>query len=492
VSAAAEQLPLLVELQEVYREAQRWADLVVVLNHHIATVADDDSRVPLELERVLVLTHELGTPNLAVEAAQAAVERYGAKPPLVAALADCLARVAVAASDADEAVTQWRATAAARRQLDDFAGAADALAAALARKPSEASLLAELTLLLGDLGQTARLHQALELHLGTLEGAARLPLIDQLVRVSEDLGDEAATQRWLAEARQLEPEAAARVNVRTLVDTIVPHKASVDPATLDRDIAAAEAELTATSPEDVTALRTLHERLGQLYRQAGRLGEAFAELSTVLADEPSNVAVLRALIDVAEADGRWLDAAQLLARSSQLLVEPGERVSLLYRAAELYLVRLGDRDSASDCYLKAVDLDPTHAPTLRRLIDYFWSQGDLDSVAEMARALDDRGDFTAAETSAGTRARAALAAALVGDLKSALRLGAALEDKKGVAALARAAVERSDDLDENRVVQAVRAVCGTTRARLDAVRARLGELSGSDARASALAARLAD
>ena len=450
--------------------------------------------MPLELERVSVLIHELATPNLAVEAAQAAVERYGAERPLVAALADALARVAAAASDEDEAVTQWRATAAARGQLDDLAGAADALEAALARKPSETSVLAELTTLLGDLGATARRCQALELHLGTLEGAARLPLVDQLVRASEELGDEAATQRWMAEARRLEPEAAARVNVRTLVDTIAPapDKAPVDPATLAGDIAAAEAQLAATSPEDVNALRTLHERLGQLYRQAGRLGEAFAELSTVLADEPSNVAVLRALIDVAEADGRWHDAAQLLARSSQLLVETGERVSLLYRAAELYLVRLGDKESASDCYLKAVDLDPTHAPTLRRLVDYFWAQGDLDSVAEMARALDEQGDFTAAETSAGTRARAALAAALVGDLKSALRLGAALEDIKGVAALARAAVERSGDLEEDRVVQAVRAVCGTTRARLDAVRTRLGERAGSDARAAALAARLAD
>src|SRR6185312_14428827 len=203
-------------------------------NHHIATAADDESRVPLELGRIAVLTHELGTPKIAVEAAEAAVERYGGQPALLAALADSLARAAAAAVDDDDAVTQWCAAGAARRRLDDFAGVADALMAALARKPSQASLVDELATLLRDLGDIARLCQALELHLGTLAGEARLPIVDQLVRASEELGDEAATQRWLAEARALEPETAAHVNVRTLVDTVAPAPpaAPVDAAAL--------------------------------------------------------------------------------------------------------------------------------------------------------------------------------------------------------------------------------------------------------------------
>ena len=111
----------------------------------------------------------------------------------------------------------------------------------------------------------------------------------------------------------------------------------------------------------------------------------------------------------------------------------------------------------------------------------------------MGRLRHEQELFAAAETSAGTRARAALAAAFVGDSTSAVRLGAALEDGNGVTALARAAVERLRDDDESRVAQAVRAVCGTGRtSRLDAVRARLGERAASDERAAALAARLAD
>ena len=156
LSSGPDQLPLLVALEEVYAEAQRWADLVVVLNHHIATVQDDESRLELERRRISILLHELATPNLAVEAAQAAIERYGGSPPLWTALAEGLARVAAATADRDEAVGHWRQVAAVRGKLDDFPGTAEALLAALAQKPADVALVAELETLLGDLGQPGR------------------------------------------------------------------------------------------------------------------------------------------------------------------------------------------------------------------------------------------------------------------------------------------------------------------------------------------------
>ena len=309
------------------------------------------------------------------------------------------------------------------------------------------------------------------------------------MRLAEELGDDEAAQRHLAEARRLEPEAAARVNVHTLVRTIAPGQVVGEDARRAA-IEMAEAQLAATAADDVVLLRALHRRLGELYRDAGRLGDAFAALSLVLAEEPSNVEVLRALVDVAEADGRWLDAAQLIERLSQLLVGAPERAKLLYHAGELYLSRLGDRDEASDCFLKSVDIDPTYAPTLRRLIDYFWSQKDVESAAEMARALDEQATFAVPETSAGTRARGALAAALADDLRAAVRLGAALDEGVGAVALARAAIERLSGGDEGAVAAAVRAVCGTASGKLAAVRAGIVERGVGDARAAALAARL--
>jgi hypothetical protein len=60
----------------------------------------------------------------------------------------------------------------------------------------------------------------------------------------------------------------------------------------------------------------------------------------------------------------------------------------LFRRGELYLGPIGDADLAADCYLKAIDLAPTHVPTLRRLIDYFWRIEDYQSLLEIAIELD--------------------------------------------------------------------------------------------------------
>ncbi|HEX8951246.1 MAG TPA: hypothetical protein VF945_05350, partial [Polyangia bacterium] len=400
---------------------------------------------------------------------------------------DALALAAAQRDDAELAVGWLREAASLRTRLEDFRGAADALVAALARRPGDEALVADVEALLGDLGDHARLHAALELHLGERQGEARLPIVRRLLSAAEAIGDGAAIDRWLGEMRRLEPAVAARVDARALARTIT----GVDPGTLQRDLEAAEAQLRALAgDEDVAAVCDARRRLGELYRDAGRRADAFEQLSLVLHDEPSNVAVLEMLVELAEAERRWPEAAELLERLSHVRAAPAERAALLYRVGELYLVQLRDREAASERYLKAVDLDETHAPTLRRLVDYFWSEGDHASAAEMATALDDTGAFAAPETGAGTRGRAALAAATAGDLKRAARLGGALDETSGAAALALAAVELLARVgDDKAVAAAVRIVSGAG-GKLAAVRQRLLARAGSDARVAALAQRL--
>ncbi|HEX9101298.1 MAG TPA: hypothetical protein VF997_03805, partial [Polyangia bacterium] len=102
----------------------------------------------------------------------------------------------------------------------------------------------------------------------------------------------------------------------------------------------------------------------------------------------------------------------------------------------------------------------------------------------------DAGAFAAPETGAGTRGRAALAAATAGDLKRAARLGGTLDETSGAAALALAAVELLARVgDDKAVAAAVRIVSGAG-GKLAAVRQRLLARAGSDARVAALAQRL--
>ena len=677
LTASEQQSPLLAELEEVYTQAERWADLAVVLAHHVRIAADDGLRLELELRRVTMLTRALGTPKLAIEAAEAAIAHHGRESRLVAALAEAaraagerelyaetvasqaaasadprergrwlaeaiacygalgdgaraealakeladvelapadrlalaatvedatlaleLARAAAAALPAGEprvaalgfivararaasrddaerealaelwqtghagaererllllfeaaerhddaarlvgellvetlaarpaidpspllarlrtaargdagtraladalalaaaksddpaqAVVWLREAAVMRGTLDDFSGSADALVAALAHCPGDEALVGEVESLLTDLNDLPRLYAALERHLAEREGEARLPTVRKLVRLAEALGDESAAERWAAEARRLEPAVAARVDIQALARTIV----GTDDAQLRRDLDVAEARLRAlVDSDDVAELHAARRRLGELYRVVGRRAEAFEQLSLVLAEEPSNVEVLHALVEIADADRRWPEAAELIERLSHFTAAPGERAALLHRVGEIYLVQLRDKDAASERYLKAIDLDGTHAPTLRRLVDYFWTTGDEASVAEMAAALDDEAAFAVPETSAGTRARAALATAVTGDLKRAAGLGGALDEANGAAALSHAAVELLARLgDEVAVAQALRIVSGAG-AKLTAVRRRLWARGQSDAGAAALATRL--
>jgi tetratricopeptide (TPR) repeat protein len=677
LSPNEEQPPLLLALEEVYTQAERWADLAVVLHHHASVAPDEPERAALDARRVRVLTHRLATPVLAIEAAQAALARHGRSPALLAALAeaaraagdaalladtlaeqaaisdepsardrllaeaaalhrqrgevgraqtlaralthadvapdhrlvlaeliddpvralalgraaanelpagpartaawrlvlgrarelgdeaaerdalrglwrdgaadepeqmrllalfeaagdsdeaaellhqlvvttieaagdpapllarlrnaaraaagatrlaDGLTRAAASQTDDDQAAAWLREAASLRTGLDDVGGAAEALLAALARRPGDEALMAEVETVLGDLGARGRLRAALERHLATKTGAARLPTLRKLMRLCEELGDDDALHEHAAETRRLEPAAAARVNLGALVRAV-----ATPPRASDEDrgvaIARAEARLRSLPADDVRSVRAARRRLGELYREAGRLGDAFAELAAVLSEEPSNVPVLRALVDVAELDGRWLDAAQLIERLSHLVTAPGQRATLLYRAGEIYLEHLGNREAATTCYLKAVDLDHTHAPTLRRLVDYFFREGDDLSVAEMAAALDGKGQFAVPATRVGTRARAALATAITGDLRCAARLAAALDGSAGVAALAHVAVERlAGGEDAATIVQALRLLGDEER--LAAVRGRLRERGSDDPTAATLAARL--
>jgi hypothetical protein len=403
------------------------------------------------------------------------------------ALADGLALASASSAAADVAIAWLRESAELRGKLDDFAGSADALVAALARRPGDEALLAEVEALLGDLGDVARLHAALELHLAERQGEARLPIARKLLSAAEALGDQAAVDRWVAEMRRLEPAIAARVDVQALARTITGR----DESELRRAIEAAETRLRSLlEDDDVAELRAVRRRLGELYRDAGRRADAFEQLSLVLSEEPSNVAVLEALVDIAESERRWREGAELLERLSHFRASPSERAALLYRTGELYLVQLRDKEAASERYLKAVDLDDKHAPTLRRLVDYFWSEGDETSAAEMATALDEAAGFAAPETTAGTRARAALAAAVAGDLKRAARLGGALDETSGAAALSHAAVELLARVGEETTVAAALRIVSGAGGKLAAVRRRLAIRGEADAGAAALAARL--
>jgi tetratricopeptide (TPR) repeat protein len=107
-----------------------------------------------------------------------------------------------------------------------------------------------------------------------------------------------------------------------------------------------------------------------------------------------------------------IDALERLL-SQTPLDRPAQRAQLLHALGEAHLSR-GERERADESYLKAIDLDASHAPTLRRVIDHYWSVRDLGNVAELGAELERLGELFVEGTPASFVARIAVAAASEG------------------------------------------------------------------------------
>ena len=165
--------------------------------------------------------------------------------------------------------------------------------------------------------------------------------------------------------------------------------------------------------------------LVDLYRQVGDLDAAVAQLDRVVRDHPHHARAIEQLAEVHVARGDWSTAARYLYQLVPLAPTPLERAERLYRLGEAVLVHLGDLDRADDVFLRASDLDPSHVPTLRRLLDVYWRADDPAALVEVAAQLATSGSLSG-PIAASSLAQALVAAALVGDTHLAGKLVAAL------------------------------------------------------------------
>jgi tetratricopeptide (TPR) repeat protein len=141
----------------------------------------------------------------------------------------------------------------------------------------------------------------------------------------------------------------------------------------------------------VERITDLRRHLGELAAKLGDLEAARHYFELVLAQLPMEAHALEALSSIYLEQQSWHEAAEALGRLSRLVHDPAERAELLWRRGEVLRLGLNDLDRANDAYLKAADLHPAHAPTLRRLVSYYYSEGDYTAVREVARELEQLG-----------------------------------------------------------------------------------------------------
>ena len=187
-------------------------------------------------------------------------------------------------------------------------------------------------------------------------------------------------------------------------------------------LVAARAVLDLVPLDDDEALLATHFALVELYRTLGDLDSAIGQLDRIVRDHPHHAFAIEQLAEVHIAKGDWHTATRYLYQLVPLAPSPSERAERLYRLGEAVLVHLGDLDRADDVFLRASDLDPTHVPTLRRLLDVYWRADDPAALVEVTTQLVSSGSLTLGPIGKTALSQALVAAALVGDTNLATKI----------------------------------------------------------------------
>jgi tetratricopeptide (TPR) repeat protein len=338
----------------------------------------------------------------------------------LAALTELTSQRVTRAETADERATAWLEVARLAEEIGALDQAARAYDLALIEDPGHISALdarGALAFRIADFATADLIYRDLgagESVLGDDELALRRSII------AEHLGRDSESLQLAQLAQSLGP---GRRDVAMRVQELATRVGELQLA-----LAAARHVLELIPLDDDEAQLAVRFALVELLREAGELDEAVEELDKILRDHPVHAGAIETLAQVHMARGDWQAATRCLYQLVPLAPSPVHRAERLYQLGEAVLVHVNDVDRADDVFLRASDLDPSHVPTLRRLLDVYWRADDPAGIVEVATELADKGALINGPTSETALARALVAAALVGDIELAEQLQTALGD----------------------------------------------------------------
>jgi tetratricopeptide (TPR) repeat protein len=165
----------------------------------------------------------------------------------------------------------------------------------------------------------------------------------------------------------------------------------------------------------------IQQQLGELYLKIGDVDGARESFEAILREDAADSKALRSILDIYRASGDWRRTVKILMRVANLETQSKRKADYLFQAGEIYEQRLDDYESATDAYLRASDLDPDHAPLLRKLVDYYWAVNDRANLLDVGAELDKSGELISPTTDPGLLVRVAMVALLEGNKSLATR-----------------------------------------------------------------------
>jgi Tfp pilus assembly protein PilF len=408
-------------LEEAYRRAGRWHDLVALLAARTEELPPSSARAQLEMEISVLLEERLQDPLAASRVALRAASLPGtAEATMTAASraadlahasgdatleAEALERLAGACPDDGRAAEALAMRAECLRRAGDSGGATEALRAALLRRPEHPRALFELGMIEHDDGRPAEACDLLERFLATAgarpedpgspgasgaRGGDQLAAAQVVARCAETLGHaeraRAALLRWIDLAPEDPTPHAIRASLELEAGDEALALASLD-ALVDR---------ARDAPERFHALvdraRLWRERFAEP-RRAARDLLAAAEIEPLV---PADSSQPRRDRDVAETalalaveSESWQDAVRAAGLLLRRTEDPARLRELHEVRARLRMQRLGDAAGAAEDLLAATraDAGPPEEGLLVLLVDAALSAGRIDEAFEGLDAL---------------------------------------------------------------------------------------------------------
>jgi thioredoxin-like negative regulator of GroEL len=267
----------------------------------------------------------------------------------------------------------------ARGDIETASGELDEALARAPGHPGATALLAEVSFRAHDWPRARALYAALEASPAATDIIPREALVHRRALLAQRTGDPAEAEALFRELAILNP---LQVDARRALAELARARGDLDAAT--QRLEEVLRLLGGDAPGELVDVR---QRLGVLYAERGEWDASRYYLELVMAQDPGRGVALELLAEAYERLEHPALAAEACGRLARVQHDPSRRAAALFRQAELLRTRLGDAAGALDAYLRSSDIDPKFVPARLRLVDHFWTIGDLDVVADLANDL---------------------------------------------------------------------------------------------------------
>jgi tetratricopeptide (TPR) repeat protein len=376
------------QMGQLYRKSANWQQLGATLTRALDVAITDLDRKEILTELGELLDGQMGQTEQALTYFQRALdvdpvfipalenlERIYTTKGQNKELADVLARkVPALTQPAELAATKLRIAALYETALADPSRAAQVYREVVDIDPANLPALRGLARIYELLEQWSDLVRVLESELDVVSTEReRLELLMQLAALQEehflkaDLAARRLEQVLEIDASHEQAYFALERNYRKLrqwhdlISAYERHIGSTPDRKIKLDLYAAVAQVFADEVQDT-------EKAIEAYRN-------------IVDIEDTNLSALEALSRLYEKQGDAEQSIAFMTRVAELTGDPKQRVEAFYRIGKALDEKVGDRAGAQDRFEMALDIDPTHLPTLTALRQIAIDSADYDKAA---------------------------------------------------------------------------------------------------------------